>query len=481
MKKQKNNNKSLKEKLGQHEFQLPESGWQNMEAMLDGRLPVPKPTKTPLRWWAPGGKWGLSSLLVLGTVAGVLAGSFYAIQKLSLEDRELELSSFLMHTNHTTNEERLLSEISEERALHPTGTAATSEEHLALSIPSATGWAPGEVSAATHGEKEATTGQVKKTRAAASQQGTNDAGADHPSDGQLALEAVQHNMDKSSVPAGGDTFDASATREKESLSTVAGLSNEQKAQTGLPAASEGTDDPTTEEEPSPVKPLTPIVVLAPDLLETPAPALEREIDPVKEKNHFNLGLKWGGDFRPGMNSHVFGLHFSYHFNEKWMIEAGAQYKERSFVNNGQLVATFTDTAYWPDRIDTHYQKDSIRHLTFGEFPIIIGYQVRPRLSLFAGGQLTLTGNRAHLEVVRRQRWFGGNDAGSFSKGGHFSPGIVRLSTGMIVGGHYRLNKNFGIDLRYLQGLTDLTYDEYFGDSKNYLNSSVQLTLKWYWL
>jgi len=479
MKKQNEQNKSLQEKLGQHEFQIPDTGWQNMEAILDGRKPVPQPTKPPLRWWAPGGKWGLSTLLIFGATVGVMAVSIFTWQQVEMNTPEMPLSSFTipMSEEPTTDEQAAETEAGMLAQNRAAGQEQVADDQAVSSTPGNNGLTGLENRQNASSQLATTNVNARKHKSGAASkesidnketQFTNKAKPAVVADPLLSSE--EHTIaDSKVVFEKGDMENSPAITDTEDFKKASALLEQSVLAEDEQSAEIGAMEQISVLEPSPLN--------APKVT-----TLEKKIDPLKPKNRFDLGIKWGGDFRPGMNSHVFGLHFAYHFSEKWMVEVGVQYKERSFVNNEKIIASFSDTVYWPYRIETYNHKDSIRHLHFGELPIIIGYEVKPGLNLFAGGQITLTGNDAWMETHYRREEFGfGGSGGGFSSGGYLSPGIVRWSTGMIVGGHYRFSRNFGADLRYVQGLTDLTYDEYYGNTKNYLNSSVQLTLKWYWL
>lgn len=477
MKKQNDQNKSLREKLGQHEFQLPDSSWQNMEAILDGHKPVPQPTKPPLRWWTPGGKWGFSTLLIFGATVGVMAVSIFAWQQVEVNTPELPLSSFTipLSEEQTTDEQAAETEASMLAQSRAAGQEKVSDDQPGFSPPGNMGLAELE----NHQDESSQLVTADINTRARNRGTANEKPADK--------KKVQ--LTDKRKPS--EVTDALSSLERADADTKAGLEKDDLENTPVLTDTEDSEVAPAlteksvlaeEEQSAEIDAMEPISVLEPNPLNAPrVSTLKKEIDPLKSRNRFDLGIKWGGDFRPGINSQVFGLHFTYRIDEDWSVELGMQYKERSFVSHNNLVATITDTVYWPNMVETYYRTDSIRHLHFFEVPLVAHYQLRPRLSLFAGGQLTFTGNNAWEETNYKQDEFGNGGIGSFSSGGYNSPGIVKLSAGMILGGHYRFSQSFGIDLRYVQGLTDLTYDEYYGNTDNYLNSSLQLTLKWYWL
>ncbi len=103
-----------------------------------------------------------------------------------------------------------------------------------------------------------------------------------------------------------------------------------------------------------------------------------------------------------------------------------------------------------------------------------------------------------LAVLRqgRHEWFAGpklalvrvrNDASSLAYSGNaftevnsytIVEGVRRFDAGLTLGYGYRLFHHWGIDLRYNQGLLDLTHDNFFNNTHTLINSDLQLTFRY---
>jgi hypothetical protein len=57
-------------------------------------------------------------------------------------------------------------------------------------------------------------------------------------------------------------------------------------------------------------------------------------------------------------------------------------------------------------------------------------------------------------------------------------GLRYFDLGLVLGWEYRLHKHWALDLRYNQGLLDLTFDQFYRDQSTHLNSDVQLSLRY---
>ncbi|HLP93272.1 MAG TPA: outer membrane beta-barrel protein [Saprospiraceae bacterium] len=57
-------------------------------------------------------------------------------------------------------------------------------------------------------------------------------------------------------------------------------------------------------------------------------------------------------------------------------------------------------------------------------------------------------------------------------------GLRYFDMGLVLGWEYRLHKHWALDLRYNQGLLDLTFDQFYRDQSTHLNSDVQLSLRY---
>ena len=199
--------------------------------------------------------------------------------------------------------------------------------------------------------------------------------------------------------------------------------------------------------------------------------------------------KWFAGISGGVDAHlrqingVGGLFVGYHLHDKWSAQLGIRYKQRSETKGSGLAmkALAEQTIYFA-RFSTlaHYQ-DSIHHLHFIEIPLTLSYHASPRWSLFAGGQFVAVRNQSQWkEKITDDGTTGTIYLGELvNTKEQTSPGIVKFDTGLIFGATYQLNPQFAISAEYIQGLYDLTYDNYFNQSGDDLNSSLQVSLKWF--
>ncbi len=111
-------------------------------------------------------------------------------------------------------------------------------------------------------------------------------------------------------------------------------------------------------------------------------------------------------------------------------------------------------------------------LLFVEIPILVvlrqgrhEYFAGPKLALVSvrndGTRLTYTGN-AFTEVTQY----------------NIQDGIRRLDAGVTLGYGYQLHRHWVMDVRYNQGLLDLTHDNFFNNSQTLINSDLQLTFRY---
>ena len=124
---------------------------------------------------------------------------------------------------------------------------------------------------------------------------------------------------------------------------------------------------------------------------------------------------------------------------------------------------------------------SITRLHFWELPLTALYQAHPRWQLLGGVQVVHLRNSSRKTTTDE---LASADNMTYTvernKQSQSSPAILRWDAGLILGVDYQLGPALSMDLRYVQGLYDLTYDAYFIEDGNYLNSSLQLSVKWKW-
>ncbi len=111
-------------------------------------------------------------------------------------------------------------------------------------------------------------------------------------------------------------------------------------------------------------------------------------------------------------------------------------------------------------------------LLFVEMPILAVLR-RGRSEYFAGPKLALIRVR--------------NDANSLAYTGNafteinqynISDGVRQFDAGVTLGYGYQLLRHWGVDVRYNQGLLDLTHDNFFNNTHTLINSDLQLTIRY---
>lgn len=421
----------LREQLDEHKFELPASGWAHMADILDGKQPVPQPQPPARQNRRKGLLWVLLSgllLLVVGLGAqqlGVFPASWAASELGALPIPMLYAQERAPEEESVTS---LRSEPSADKATLP------------------------------------------------------------------ATKAVIGFEPPASVPPSRSATPAAAPRSAQPLPvTIAeptSIEREERAEelVALPTANEPVRPiaPTESSEVVPPPPATStIATLSPGLLPVPEAALDAQpVDPVVPQR-FSFGLKAGLDAQTRQTTALAGLFARYRLGEKWAIQLEPQYKFRSDAN-GQglgLETGFTDTLFFPTEVRLDQRGSKITRLHFIEVPLTVLYRVHPRLQLLGGGQLTYVWNESQSA---RNTSFANQAADEFEAINYDeaaqqpSPAVIRWDAGLVFGVDYQITPALSADLRYVQGLYDLTDDAFFLQENDYLNSSLQLSIKWKW-
>lgn len=224
----------------------------------------------------------------------------------------------------------------------------------------------------------------------------------------------------------------------------------------------------------------------PALPPSPLPELPSELAaasaaPVK-KSGWHFGLKAGLDAQPRQTTGLIGLFARYRLSGRWALQLEPQYKLRS-DNFGQglaLDASKEQTAFYPTVAQSSQQSVSITRLHFVELPLTALYQVHPKWQLLGGGQLVHIRNAFRSSNNESRAAADLAYTAESSAQANRSPDVLRWDAGLILGVDYQLHPALSVDLRYVQGLYDLTNDAFFMEEDDYLNSSVQLSIKWRW-
>ncbi|HKK78519.1 MAG TPA: porin family protein, partial [Phaeodactylibacter sp.] len=200
------------------------------------------------------------------------------------------------------------------------------------------------------------------------------------------------------------------------------------------------------------------------------------------KSGLQFGLKAGLDAQPRQTTGLIGLFARYRLSGRWALQLEPQYKLRS-DNLGQglaLDASKEQTTFYPTVAQYNQQSVSITRLHFVELPLTALYQVHPKWQLLGGGQLVHISNAFRSANNESRAAADSAYSAESSAEANRSPNVLRWDAGLILGVDYQLHPALSVDLRYVQGLYDLTNDAFFMEEDDYLNSSVQLSIKWRW-
>ncbi|MBK9336715.1 MAG: hypothetical protein IPM98_08995 [Lewinellaceae bacterium] len=178
------------------------------------------------------------------------------------------------------------------------------------------------------------------------------------------------------------------------------------------------------------------------------------------------------DFRATVGP-VAGFYYFEDLSDRWTFQVEFHWK---IVSGYRLHAGFADTLVLPSGISTSQALFDVRSLVFWELPVLLQWRphrearhawlagVRPSLNQRSGGQSSWSSastggvdtDLSRLNI--RQGWRG-------------------YDVGLLLGWQYALSERMSLDVRYNQGLFDLTADNFFKNKTNTLNSDLQLTLR----
>jgi len=431
MKEQNESYRHLREQLDQHEFELPPSSWAQMADILDGKQAVPKPQPVPEEQERRGLWWLLFVGLMM--VSGYL-GAQYLMWDPAPSAGVGALPIPLVPQ----------AKADKEPAVKAEPPASSAEPQAAESSEQPASEHPTPVAATPNGAGE-------KAVFSASPQ-----------------KPVKNNNGASQLPP---------ARQRSPLAAKQPESSTPKQLATQPADNK---QPNTTRLAHRTTPLPTVTVKE---LEPPTAALAGEpAKPVKQPA-LRFGLKAGLDGQIRQTTGLIGLFARYRLSGKWALQLEPQYKFRSdnFGRGLELNASTERTGFFPSVAQSSQQKVSITRLHFWELPLTALYQAHPRWQLLGGVQVVHLRNSSQKTTTDE---LASADNMTYTvernKQSQSSPAILRWDAGLILGVDYQLGPALSMDLRYVQGLYDLTYDAYFIEDGNYLNSSLQLSVKWKW-
>ncbi len=180
------------------------------------------------------------------------------------------------------------------------------------------------------------------------------------------------------------------------------------------------------------------------------------------------------DFRTAPGP-VLGLYFYRDLSTSTTIQIELHGK---IVPKQNLKAEFIDTLVTPGGIGTSRVELLARTIRYLEIPVLV------RLRRDRSAHWTFfTGIRPswnHIKDVTGSSYSTTSHSGVTAndyKDLNIRQGIHRFGLGLTAGCAYALSRHLRLDLRYTQGLFDLTADNFFKNNSNTLNSDLQLTLR----
>ncbi|MCB0643092.1 MAG: PorT family protein [Phaeodactylibacter sp.] len=183
------------------------------------------------------------------------------------------------------------------------------------------------------------------------------------------------------------------------------------------------------------------------------------------------GLALSGLYQQGnkSTSHI-GVYSNYGINDKHRIQLEAHLK---YGANYNLSTTFTNFQSTPVGFQVSQIELMTSELVFLEFPL--SWKFRTGKGYLLGGLRTSavfvpnSGQRNSYTVTGE----------SFTEINDNRSGIRKMDMGALVGYEWLFSSRMSLDIRYVQGLFDLTADNWFKNESILLNSDLQFCIRYY--
>lgn len=432
MKERKDGFQHLREQLEGFEYEVPSTGWKEMSAILDGERPVPQPAvpEKPRRRFA-GWIWLAGALLLVGS------GVWLSAQ----QEQRLAFR---------TNSQVLLSALPVPLPSLPRASNTKNTVARATSVQAETVNSPAPVSAPP----------MPPARAAQT--------------GSRTAPAPVRRMPAPLTDLSNTSFDTIAQIPVNDI---------------IPNL-EAPDTIATRDEERVFAATAPIPALPPKALTGPSEAADLPEIHAATLHRWSFGLKAGADYQSLQTNALLGGFTQFRPHRKWVLEAGLQYKRRS-ENNGSGLGISPppgDTIYLPAFASISPNHRSITRVHFLEAPVTLQYQIGKRLRVMGGMQVAyLRGTDQPVgswdnESSRNNLGAAADSffAGSAILAPETTDRFEQWDLGLIAGLDYRIGSHWSAELRWQQGLRDLTPESYYQNNEIYHNSSLQFALKWHW-
>lgn len=194
-----------------------------------------------------------------------------------------------------------------------------------------------------------------------------------------------------------------------------------------------------------------------------------------------------------------GVFVSYDLSNRWSIQLEANIRA---LNTRDYIASFSDTLVQPYGLDINSLETSTNRFTVFDLPLIAKYKLSRNLSIFGGIRYSYihpikdsgsylstgrsTGNNTVtdpnlLPTLVNEDVYSNIAVNEYQAAfNSIEPrGFIKHDLGIIAGLEYKFFRRFALDLRYNQGLRDITIDSWYRDAEKDLNSNLQLTLRYF--
>ena len=207
-----------------------------------------------------------------------------------------------------------------------------------------------------------------------------------------------------------------------------------------------------------------------------------EVDIYKGPNRLFFG-KWHAGLVLGINSSItdyqnfrlsvvphIGLFASKTLGQRLEFQVEAHLKT---VVNYNETQTYEEEVFssigWVGNTQLTYQYKGFTSL---DIPLTFKYALGNRFGILAGGRFSFLQSHEPAESLS----FNGLYSGSSLQERVPKKGFWDKDIGLVIGAEYYLNTKWLLDVRYVQGLKDITPDNLYGNTKTHLNTDLQISI-----
>ena len=476
-KKMYNDEELLRDKMLRHEFPADERAWGDMENMLNGTQPVPDlaPATLPaasapvtlhaaLIWMAGLGLASLLTMLAMGQ-QGLQTAPHHSTEPATLLPEHRENTAYPRATGQS--------------AAHTARSAADVE--VAQSVPIRS--------------TEVPTGPIFLEKNSTSRSFSPKNGTSGTPAASITAPASQQPQPAKPVASANTSeasaYDAPSSPVRKPDSPTAAAATAAAAPSEQSTSQESTPEGSAASPQSAAAALPPLLSALPKS-DLPALHVKRTLQmpkaatptpPSFHEQRFQVGAALGGQWAIVNRSTnkidllpTFGITLMSKVAPRWWGETGLMWRkvrgyELSAMWDASGIGANGQYGSWARRV-------SASEIVFVEMPLLAKYALRN------GDQRLMAGVRfARLLLLNSDNNNFTSTVNSFAPKQEFSPtigdGIRRHDLALTVGVEARIFRNFWADIRHSQGLYDLTYDSFFGNTTIDRTAETQLTLRYY--